>query len=347
MHANLYKKFFFLLSLVFFLGLLLFVYDTIKKAEFDLNATIEKGLFFLAKTQEDSGELPVEMCEEKNMTDCLFVSSLFGTSSSIYALQDIPGKQTQEIIAKANAFLLSEMDQRALWRYFGKQNKNLTIVPDMDDTSLASFVLKKSNHNFPDNRSLMSKNLTSDGVFYTWIDPLRLNGPNNTDCAVNANVLLYLQESIPAVCAYINQALSEEKNCATYYPNKLAAFYAASRAAKEGVACLEQNRASILQTILQKQNADGSFGSDLENALAINTLLNFGYTGKETSQAINRLLQTQASDGSWQKDVYFDHGNDTPPYFGSAELTTALSLEALNKFKKQPLNMLHLASVRK
>lgn len=309
-------------------------YKTSKNKMDEIASSVDKGLTFLLQKQADYGELKSEMCEKKELDDCSFVSSLFTTSSIVYSIQDIKNEKAQKIKDGALSFLLSEGDQRGLWRYFGKRSTEIKIVPDMDDTSLTSFVLKKNNKNFPNNETLLKNNRNDAGTFYTWIDPFGINGENNIDCVVNANVLLYLQENDPAVCAYLNKSVLEKENCAVYYPNKLAVYYAISRSFKEGVSCLGENKEFIVDDLLKKQFTNGSFGNDLENALALNTLLNFDYSGEKIVDGFNHVLKNQMADGSWKKESYYNHGNSTPPHFGSAELTTAISLEALNKFQE-------------
>jgi len=80
--------------------------------------------------------------------------------------------------------------------------------------------------------------------------------------------------------------------------------------------------------VLQKKN--GSFGNELDTALALNTLMNLDYYGIEVGKGINTLLQKQLSNGSWKRQVFYI--DPKPNYFGSEELTTALAIEAMQKY---------------
>ena len=64
-----------------------------------------------------------------------------------------------------------------------------------------------------------------------------------------------------------------------------------------------------------------------------------GFTGKELDDAIIRVILNQNQDGSWNEEILFvapakckEKGNCG--YFSSEELTTAISLEAIAKYRK-------------
>jgi hypothetical protein len=131
---------------------------------------------------------------------------------------------------------------------------------------------------------------------------------------------------------YVNDAIEAGEPCSLYYPSRLALFYVVSRAFENGISCFERSREKIVSDTLGLQKASGSFGSDLETALALNTLLNFGYVGGEVDSGIGYLLKEQSGDGSWGMDCFYtDFG---PTYYGSRELTTALVVEAMRKYQR-------------
>ena len=66
--------------------------------------------------------------------------------------------------------------------------------------------------------------------------------------------------------------------------------------------------------------------------LLLDTLLNFNYSGDEIKKGIEYLISEQLQNGSWKKDVAMTNQKATV-FFGSDELTTAIVLEALYKYK--------------
>jgi hypothetical protein len=126
-----------------------------------------------------------------------------------------------------------------------------------------------------------------------------------------------------------------------YYPSKLSFFYFLSRAFKEGVVRLGDIREEVVDQTLKLKKKNGSFGNELETALALNTFFNFDYFGEEIERGISFLLKKQKKDGSF-RCCYFFYGAPfyclaIPPghsYYGSSEFTTALCLGAFQKYVK-------------
>jgi hypothetical protein len=90
-----------------------------------------------------------------------------------------------------------------------------------------------------------------------------------------------------------------------------------------------KSRETILNETLKKQRIDGSFGNSLDTALAVNTLQNYNYSGFAIRPAISYLMNSQRSEGSWPREVFFiSYAN----YYGSEELTTAIATEAISRY---------------
>ena len=156
------------------------------------------------------------------------------------------------------------------------------------------------------------------------------NDGNDIDYVVNTNVLLYLGQNDPTVCSYINNAIKVNNTSSLYYPDKLTLFYMVSRAFENNITNFEDSKDIIIQASLDRQKENGSFGNDLQTAFILNTLLNFNYRGQEVELGVRYLLQNQSTNGSWNRAAFFKGGTKT--YWGSKELTTALVVEALNKY---------------
>ena len=106
-----------------------------------------------------------------------------------------------------------------------------------------------------------------------------------------------------------------------------------SRAFKNKVSCFKESKKAIIKYIFSLQKKNGSFGNDLDTALSLDILLNFNYSGKEVDLGIDYLLKRQEKNGAWRKAVLF-LGPFPYRYYGSEELTTALSIEALKNYLK-------------
>ena len=94
-----------------------------------------------------------------------------------------------------------------------------------------------------------------------------------------------------------------------------------------------RSKSIIVDKILSKKNMDGSFGKPLSTAFAVLTLMNFNSFDKSLSKAVEHIVNTQNSKGSWDKSVFFK--GPEPLYYGSDELNTAICLEALQKYRQR------------
>src|SRR3954468_18361663 len=90
-----------------------------------LEAGIGRGLEFLRRSQLPSGEFKVYMSPNLNLErDCVFDSSPFPTALIAYALGFADTATAGDILDKALAFLLSEMEGPGLWRYWTKRHQS-------------------------------------------------------------------------------------------------------------------------------------------------------------------------------------------------------------------------------
>jgi hypothetical protein len=241
----------------------------------------------------------------------------------------VKNDKVQSMVANGTGFLLSEQEPGGVWRFWTSRS-GAPIDADIDDISVISAVLTLYNQSFDDNKALVSSNKNEEGLFLTWVQENFTT--NNVDCVVNANALFYLRENDPAVCSYINHAIKYNESCSVYYPSELALFYSVSRNLKYNLSCFEESRETMIKSTLAHQKSDGSFGTDLDTALALNTLLNCGYTGIEVSDGIDNLLKTQNDDGSWARSMFFGGPRFS---WGSEELTTAFAIEAMQHYLLQ------------
>jgi hypothetical protein len=306
-------------------------YEHLAIGKIDADNSVKRGIDFLFADQKSYGEFGVQECQDESLTQCTEASSPFGTTFVLYSLSGVKNEKAEAMIAAGTRFLQSEKLPGGLWSYYTKRN-TAALTPDLDDTAMASFVLKQNGYDVSENTKVFEQNRNEKNIFYTWVNIF--GGSNDIDCAANANMLMYLQKNDPAVCRYINEEVTKAGNCSPYYPDKLAVYYVVSRAAKEGVSCLEENKNQIIKNILELQKQDGSFGSDIQNAFAVNALLNFGYDREALGKGLRAIIGRQEKDGSWKAGAawFTVNGRDSSLFYGSRALTTALSVEALKRY---------------
>ncbi len=305
---------------------------------------IDKGVDFLYSHQLDYGEFKTYASWNRWFLGSWFDSTHFSTALILYSINEIKDEKVEKIRKKAIDFLLEGKEAGGIWRFWTKRNKK-RLPADLDDISVISYILKLNNVPFEDNLPLILKNRNEENLFLTWLvqekDKKEVSwwldkihkifelAKHDIDDVVNVNVLIYLGKEDVKVCSFINQLIESEKRRSLYYPHSFVLFYAVSKAFKEGIKCFQKNKQKIVKSILEKKN--DFLRKDLETALALNTLFNFDYQGKEIEMGIDYLLKRQLKSGAWRRGVLF-LGPFPYRYYGSEELTTAFCLEALQKY---------------
>lgn len=292
-----------------------------------IEEAISSGMNFLHQAQLPYGEFKTYACVDEAMFLCQFDSSTFISTFVAYSIKNIKNEYTLPMIQNVVSFLKSKERSGGIWGYYWTGKNAETLDPDLDDTAVISYALRSNNTAFQNNIPIFEQNRDAGGVFFTWLR--RSNSPNYIDCGVNANILLYLGDEYKAACTYVNDSITYDMQCSSYYPDPLSIYYLVSRAAVESASCLNDEKDIILKRVLDSAAQDGSFGSTLQTAFALNTLMNYGYVGPELGHAVDYLISKQNDDGSWERGPFFRAGVF---YFGSEELTTAVVLEALDKY---------------
>lgn len=302
--------------------------------------SIASAVAFLRARQLENGEFAIYTSTSRNLDDELVYNTTpFVTTFAIHALQEVKHVDVSSMIDKACKLLLSKMEPPGLWRYWHR----VPVPPDADDTGCCSHALISAGAAPPDlteNRAVLFANRDERGLFHTWLDGDKRPIANDVDSVVNANVVLYLgdiPETRPAI-DYLNQIIESntERQSYWYYLDDLTLYYVMSRALRRGVASLERSKPFMVERTLHRRQSDGSFGSDLQTAMAISILLNCGHSA-DLGSAVEALVKRQQTDGSWVPEAFYGAPKLPPPgpfvfYFGSAELTTVMCLEAIARF---------------
>ncbi len=321
---------------------------------------IEKGLEYLHENQLPNGQFPSYISYSQDMSNGINMSMLFDTAFVAHTLNIAGyhnGDTVQAMKTKTVNFLMENKESHGVWKVRGKSEP--AYPPDTDTTAIVFSTLIESGVNISDETlDYMLGFRTSEGVFYTWInseewlqyfkdlDPsspfyefyIRVKN-NDIEPTVNADVLYaYSLRNRPqsGVIRYLN-GIAENKtfiNGTLYYPSQYVFTYLVTKAYSEGnVEELEPSIANIKDSIISTQKPDGSWGNDLNTALATVSLLNTDYEGKPLDKAIEHILDSQSKNGNWSSYAFYNTGTTPPLYYGSQELTTSFNLEALIKYK--------------
>lgn len=325
---------------------------------------IEKGLYYLYENQNQGGDFPAYYSFSPDMSGQTEINNtiIYDTGIIFHTLNLANDRHNKRIVDKmknkAAGFLLDNQYPPGVWKFIGKNQTldmhDTIMVPDVDDTSLAFEGLVKSGIDISGETLDYMLNFTSsDGLFKTyinspeWMNQLDPTDPqydfyemNYIDATINANVLYaYSLENRtpPAVIQYINNIVESKSftNGTLYYPSPYVFTYFVTKAYFDGnVRELEPSLTNIRDYLLETQQADGGWGNDVDTALATVALINIDYDGEPLNKAIDHILENQKKDGSWNIYSFFIAPSIPPMYYGSQELSTSVSLEALIKYKR-------------
>ncbi|MBI2013824.1 MAG: hypothetical protein HYS87_03295 [Candidatus Colwellbacteria bacterium] len=314
----------------------------------NLQSAIGKGLGFLAKDQEKNGSF---LClVSKKLDDysrAKTVPAIVPTNIVLSSLINIGGDRSKKIKKKSADFLLKEKSEYWSFNYWFRKShwyKKEPYPDDLDDTFCALAALYEY-HPRLFSGDVMAKIVTmltsaeksEGGPYDMWLVPEEgRNVWNDTDLVVNANIAYFLSLQdifLPKVIAFIKKSIDEEDYEFPY--NKIyPAAYFISRFYKG------EKTDQIVKLILSKQEPSGGWENPLRTALAISTLINLtGLKHRENlTKGIGYLLKTQGKNGGWRPfSFYFQMKTKKKTlYAGSASTTTALCLEAINKFLNEP-----------
>lgn len=355
----------------------------------EINLAVQKGLKFLGDKQLSDGGFACLFSQSENCaTDALeefnegdkksnvvvenntvFPATLIG--HSLFFLKE--NQQARKILDRIADFLVSNRNPFGIWRHYTVAHQYEQFIPnDLDNSAMASHLLKNLSVETPDNRSLFLSNRASDGLFYTWITlRLRWNSnptywkslwrefrhpigqyyfwklmpceKNDVDAVVNSNVLNYLGESkeTEPVLDLIRKVIAQEKEetCDKWYGRPILVYFFFSKNMSSENGKLKSLRPILRDRILANLKADGSFfDSVLDTSLAIIALQNLGFYNDIPPLSVRFLLDSQKEEGSWDKWAIYFGKPDRTMGFGGKEITTGYALEALFRLKADFFN---------
>jgi len=250
----------------------------------------------------------------------------------LHALAKVNG--SEEIRARLAEWLIAQRGSEWSFNYWptdAAERGEMPYPDDLDDTFCVLSALWQHDHKLISPqvmgkavRILLATETEVGGPYRTWIVPPTAEKIwLDTDIAVNANVAYFLRltaQSLPNLDTQMERAITSKKFTSPYYPSFWPILYYIGRAyhgPKSG---------ALVRYIQSLQTEDGHWDSPMHTALAMCILHEQG-VAFDSHPAISYLLETQQTDGSWPAEPFWLEVKQT--YSGSAALTTALILEAL------------------
>lgn len=299
--------------------------------------SIGQAIDFVKKEQQKDGSFKSwSSLNKNNFSKAKKYNSIFPSALILACLDSV--EKTEEIKKRLTNFLLSQKSKFWSFNYWNREAPENKIMPypdDLDDTFCALIGIYKYDSKLIDG-SAMAKivNLLTamekkeGGPYRTWLVAKNADKVwKDVDLVVNSNVgyFLSLEEiELENINKLIKSAIEEEKLNSPYYPSIYPVAYFISRWFKSK---------KLIKIILAKKKKD-NWGSPLNTALAISSLLNLGVEAKKLEPSINYLIKEQKKDGSWKTGAFcIDPAINKKTYYaGSPTLTTAFCLETLNKY---------------
>ena len=305
-------------------------------------AGIRRGLDFLESTIDENGAWH---CIRFNVGNPdvprHFERPPFVSAFCVLALECCAEPRARAICAATRAYLADTIEHPGLWRYYRH------LPQDLDSTALCSMVIGTHpwillGRNVPS----MLANRDEEGRFMTWV--LAEDEPNvvstfriEADPVVNANVIAYLGDHPQTRDAqrWLEALIAEGgvEGSSKWYPDKVAIYYAVSRALLRARPALDRLRPVLADRILELRDDRGGFGNVLRTAQAVSALHNIGrLDGIDAKRQAEGLLGSQHEDGSWPELLAF--GDQTLKWgtvgqigHGSEAVTSAFCIEALER----------------
>ncbi len=302
-------------------------------SEVNLDQAIQRTLSYLSCSQLQSGEFPTYWSSSRTMSAATYAESPFITGMIMLALATLEVDSLKTTRRRAVAYLLTKRKSDGLFSFFDRG-----IDPDLDDTCLLNWILQSASRNGSGYKALAQKILqrpTWQGLYGTWLRSAD-ETVSDIDPCVNVNVLRFLQAN-GLTCEQTIQAIRMAMRNDAYAKGTL--YYDPAQSLPYLVLTLPPEVArqlidAELRTILQQRRDDAlkreEARSILDLAMELFILASLGGDLSRCSQLASSLLSSQRPDGSWASVAMFRAFN----YWGSAELTTAVVVQALNSYRQ-------------
>lgn len=315
-------------------------------------AAADRGVVCLEAAQRPDGALPSLKWRREGTTivDVVPEEAVFPTVFMATSLVRVAG--TERICSRAADFVERHVEPAGVWRYLTRADPfRDSLAPDVDDTALASLLLRERGRDVPRNTRLLMSNRDPEGQFYTWITAQGRWHVNigrwrvlarqfrhrhrmreyyttsaarvtDVDAGVSANVLLYLGAGGNGALARnlldIVRTRSEGASD-RWYSGPFTLWYLISRALRP---IAPDAGAVLVERIASERPA-----TPLQHAHAICVLLDWG--AHPPDDWIDALVDTQLPGGEWPREPVYTAWDEE---WGGEATTTAFCIEALARW---------------
>jgi hypothetical protein len=303
-----------------------------------------------------------------------FGTCVFATASIAYHLAEIDLPGLPEIRLKACESLVSTFENGVI-RYVPGNAKPIDFPPDIDDTCLVAAALRANGLSPAVNRSMLLANTDGRGTPYTWLVPRwrHLGSPANfvwlwrdrrewmnrmigygktpeqmkpmlreyaeaAESGIAANVLLYLGVSSATrpILATLIRRISDRSFLLQYYADPVSTYFNVARLFRSGVSEVAQLRAPVLEYLSNIQTAEGEISGPFPTALGALAFMYFeAWDSPHLESAIRYLANHEMQESGWQPTSACNDLEHRIFDDGGAELTAAMFLEALYRYRRR------------
>lgn len=311
-----------------------------KNLQNKIEKTTYQALLFLAGQQKrNGGFLNLTTSAKDDFKNGKTHATTFFTANILHCLNQLPPSSLADSIRqKAAKFLLFQKSEYWSFNYWQRNSEESRSKPypdDLDDTFCALSALTEFDQKFITGKTLANavKILTSaevkpGGPYKTWLTDK--SAWDDVDIAVNANIAYFMslqKTELPGLVSFFDQAIKTGQFPSRYYTEIFPVIYFISRNYKGKLS------RQLVSHLLSARQSNFSWGNPLNTALAISALINLNGQRSDLGKSVNYLL-ADFNGKSWDPYAfYLDLASRDEKYFaGSAALTTAFCLEAVNKY---------------
>lgn len=303
-----------------------------------VESSISRAITYLQATQSEAGYFDSFSSPTKQpFRPTLKYQTTFSSSLILQALSQIP--EAMNVRTKLATWLLTQKNDAWSFNYWATESPERLSLPypdDLDDTFCALIALYRHDASLIDARILgkvvrllLATESKVGGPYRTWL--VIQDTPEiwqDIDLAVNSNIAYFLQliaQTLPNLTAFMAEHIVENQLSSPYYPSIYPLIYYLSRA-------YQGEATSRLIALLKRRQKAGCWGTPLRTAQAISALDELGCYD-EIESAVAYLKSQQLPDGSWPAEAFcLDPAQSGQRHYnGSAALTTALVIEALQR----------------
>jgi hypothetical protein len=289
---------------------------------------IQGGVKYICAAQKANGEMPTYWSTSSQMTLPRYVQSPFITGLVILALRNIQDAPAQEIEDSGLRYLKTKRKEDGFFSFLDDG-----IDVDLDDTCLLNWLLQQHQsvgRLFQALAERIADLPRRDGLYYTWIRK-KCDEGNDLDPCVNINVLRFLAAN-DLDCGALVQALRRVLfdrtfiNGTLYYMSGFAfpfLLYTLPPKLQKLIIVSRDEEVFIWDSLRKK-----TILSPIDAAMKLFILSSASIARRPDATVVGELLHFEKQRGVWPAWAVFRAFN----FWGSAELTTALALQALHRF---------------